>query len=148
MNGEDAADILLVEDSPLDAEMTLRALRGRGFGDRTVWVRDGEEALAFLDSHAPPKLVLLELKMPKVDGFDVLRAFRSSGIGRTVPVVVLTSSTQEEDVSECYRLGANGFVAKPIDLQELENAVHRIGEFWLLANRVPRSESPPRLEAP
>jgi len=138
MNQNASVEVLLVEDNPLDAEMTMRALSQAESPPSVRWVKDGEEALEFLRSQPRPKLVLLDLKMPKVDGLEVLRELRSADRLDMVPVVVLTSSTQDRDIGECYRLGANGFVVKPIDLRELERVVHRIGLFWLTVNRLPR----------
>jgi two-component system response regulator len=133
----DGVDVLLVEDNELDAEMTMRTLSRFDTPPVVKWARDGEEALEFLKSNPRPRLVLLDLKMPKVGGIEVLRELRATDRADTVPVVVLTSSTQDHDIGECYRLGANGFVVKPVNLGELERVVHRIGLFWLTVNTPP-----------
>lgn len=135
MTDHDIVDVLLVEDNAHDAEITMRALSK--LSHRVHWVRDGEEAIEYLRVSALPRLVLLDLKMPKMSGIDVLRELRSTDRTVSIPVVMLTSSGQERDIAECYRYGANGFAVKPIDLQELEGVVQRIGLYWLLVNRPP-----------
>ena len=139
-------DILLAEDNPNDAEMTQRALRRHNLGNRVFWVKDGAEALDFLfsrgayadrDRALPPKLVLLDLKMPKVDGIEVLRQLKADASMRTIPVVVMTSSNEERDVVESYRLGANSYIVKPVDFAEFLEVVAKIGLYWVLTNRVP-----------
>jgi two-component system response regulator len=139
-------EILLVEDSPKDAEMTRRALRKFNFGERLRWVKDGEEALDFIfcrgafserDAARPPKLILLDLKMPKVNGIEVLRQVKDDGRMRSIPVVVMTSSNEEHDVMESYRLGANSYIVKPVEFGAFADVVEKIGLYWILANRVP-----------
>ena len=139
-------DILLAEDSDADAEMTLRALRKSNIGNRVHRVRDGQEALDFLSrtgayAGASPsrhlKLVLLDLKMPKVDGAEVLRELRANETFRTLPVVVMTSSNEERDISQSYLLGANSYVVKPIDFTQFASTVVEIGLYWIVTNRVP-----------
>lgn len=139
-------EILLAEDSVKDAEMTQRALRKHNLGNRLHWVKDGEEALDFLlcrgtyagrDPARPPKLVLLDLKMPKVDGIEVLRTVKSDERTRVIPVVVMTSSNEERDVTESYRLGANSYIVKPIEFGSFLEVVAKIGLYWMLTNRVP-----------
>lgn len=139
-------EILLAEDSPKDAEMTQRALRKHNLGNRLVWVRDGAEALDFLycrgayadrDLARPPKLVLLDLKMPRVDGIEVLRHIKADERTRVIPVVVMTSSNEERDVTESYRLGANSYIVKPIEFGSFLEVVAKIGLYWVLTNRVP-----------
>jgi two-component system, response regulator len=139
-------DILLAEDSDADAEMTLRALRKSNIGNVVHRVRDGQEALDFLGrtgayAGASPsrhlKLVLLDLKMPKVDGAEVLRQLRANETFRTLPVVVMTSSNEERDISQSYHLGANSYVVKPIDFTQFANTVVEIGLYWIVTNRVP-----------
>ena len=146
MNDYDNVEILLVEDNPNDAEMLMRALRKHNFLNRLFWVRDGAEALDFLrctGAYAErnpaelPKLVLLDLKMPKVGGLDVLRYIKSDETSRTVPVLMVTSSNEERDVVECYQLGANGFVVKPVEFSNFTEAVAKIGMYWLMVNRAP-----------
>jgi len=138
-------EILLVEDNAEDAEMTTRALRKRNLANHLHWVRDGEEALEYLfcagryaarDPVRPPRLVLLDIKMPKVDGIEVLRRIKASEL-KTVPVVVMTSSNEERDVVESYRLGVNSYIVKPVVFEAFLETVSKIGLYWLLTNRVP-----------
>jgi two-component system response regulator len=139
-------EILLVEDNPEDAEMTMRALRKRNLANLLHWVKDGEEALDYLfcrgqyagrDPARPPKLVLLDIKMPKVDGIEVLRQVKGSAVLKTVPVVVMTSSNEERDVVESYRLGVNSYIVKPVAFEAFLDTVSKIGLYWVLTNRVP-----------
>lgn len=139
-------EILLAEDNERDAEMTLRALRKNNLGNRVHRVVDGAEALEFMfctggyadrDPNALPKLILLDLKMPKVDGIEVLRRLKSEERTRTLPVVMMTSSNEERDVVESYRLGVNSYIVKPIDFSAFVDVVARIGLYWVVANRVP-----------
>lgn len=139
-------DILLAEDSDADAEMTLRALRKHNIGNAVHRVRDGQEAIDFLVREgaytgcAPArhlKLVLLDLKMPKIGGVDVLRRLRAIESFRTLPVVVMTSSNEERDVVQSYRLGANSYVVKPIDFMGFAKTVVEVGLYWVVTNRVP-----------
>jgi CheY-like chemotaxis protein len=139
-------EILLVEDNAEDAEMTMRALRKRNLANHVHWVKDGEEALDYLfcsgqyvarERGRPPKLVLLDIKMPKVDGIEVLRRIKGSEL-RTVPVVVMTSSNEERDVIESYRLGANSYIVKPVAFDAFLETVAGIGLYWVLTNRVPK----------
>ena len=138
-------EILLVEDNPEDAEMTMRALRKRNLANHVHWVRDGEEALEYLfctgryagrDVDHPPRLVLLDIKMPKVDGIEVLRRVKGSEL-KQVPVVVMTSSNEERDVLESYRLGVNSYIVKPVEFEAFLATVSKIGLYWVLTNRVP-----------
>jgi two-component system response regulator len=138
-------DILLVEDSPADAELTMRALRKANLGNHLVWVKDGQEALDFIYCTGQyegridrrPKLVLLDLKLPKLDGIDVLRRIKSDVAKRTIPVVMLTSSNEERDIVESYALGVNSYLVKPVDFQKLGEQVVAAGLYWLVANRSP-----------
>ncbi len=141
-----AIEILLVEDSPKDAEMTQRALRKHNLGNKLHWVKDGAEAIDYLfcagayaarDPDCPPKLVLLDIKMPKVDGIEVLRRVKEDARTRTIPVVVMTSSNEEKDVVDSYRLGVNSYIVKPIDFGAFFETVSKIGLYWVLTNRVP-----------
>ena len=138
-------DILLVEDTPADAELTMRALRKANLANNLVWVKDGQEALDFLYGVGPyegvtsrrPKLVLLDLKLPKLDGIDVLRRIKSDEAKKSIPVVMLTSSNEERDIVETYKLGVNSYLVKPVDFQKLGEQVVAAGLYWLLANKVP-----------
>lgn len=141
-----AVDILLAEDSDADAEMTVRALR-RGHVDGLLTrVHDGVEALDFIfrrgvfAARAPgkPRLILLDLKMPRMDGVDVLRRLKSDPDARTIPVVMLTSSAEEQDIARCYGLGVNSYLVKPVESQEFTDVVYRAGLYWAALNRVPR----------
>ncbi len=133
-------DILLVEDNPEDAEMTMRALRRHNLVNRLHWVKDGAEALEYLlaKDRQKPKLVLLDLKMPKVDGIEVLRRIKADAAARSIPIVVMTSSNEERDVVETYRLGANSYIVKPVEFEVFLETVAKIGLYWVLTNRVPQ----------
>jgi CheY-like chemotaxis protein len=139
-------EILLVEDNPYDAELTIRALRKRNLANHLVHLTDGQEALDFLfgaGHHAgrqfgdQPKVVLLDLKLPKVDGIDVLRSLRADERTKLLPIVMLTSSREDRDVVESYNLGANSYIVKPVDFDNFSDAVVNLGLYWLLLNEVP-----------
>ena len=141
-----ASLILLVEDNPGDAELTQRALKKSNVGNPIAHVSDGAEALDFLfrqgayADRAPadmPRLVLLDLKLPKVDGLEVLRALRADERTKLLPVVMLTSSDEEQDVVRSYGLGANSFVRKPVDFAQFVEATRILGLYWLVVNRPP-----------
>ena len=138
--------VLLVEDSAADVLLTQRAFRKNGFACRLEVARDGEQALAYLHGTADappsacPQLVLLDLKLPKVDGLDVLRRLREHPRTARLPVVVLTSSKEQEDIAGSYRSGANAYVRKPIDFSEFVQAVNHLGFFWLALNQRPALE--------
>jgi two-component system response regulator len=147
MSEVDNVEILLVEDNPADAEMTLRALRRNNLANKVHWVKDGEQALDFMfrtgtyaerDPVSVPKLVMLDIKMPKVDGIEVLRRLKANENTRTVPVVVMTSSNEERDVVESYRLGVNSYIVKPVQFDSFLETVAKIGLYWVITNRVPR----------
>ncbi|MCW5942830.1 MAG: response regulator [Fimbriimonadaceae bacterium] len=130
--------ILLVEDNPDEEKLALRALRQGGHADHVHVVRDGHEAIEYLErleasdpEFGLPRLVLLDLKLPKVSGLDVLRRFRKSAVLREVPIVVCSSSDEESDVSQSYRLGANGYIRKPVDYDEFIQVIRHVGEQWL-----------------
>jgi CheY-like chemotaxis protein len=146
MTGLEQVEILLVEDNAEDAEMTMRALRQRSLANQLHWVKDGEEALDYLfcsgkyagrNPRHPPKLVLLDIKMPKVDGIEVLRRIKGSEL-KLIPVVVMTSSNEERDVVESYRLGVNSYIVKPVQFDAFLDTVAKIGLYWVLTNRVPQ----------
>jgi two-component system, response regulator len=146
MSDFDDVEILLVEDNPHDAEMTMRALKKSNFINRLYWVKDGVEALEFLhcsgayedrDPAEIPKLMLLDLKMPRLDGLDVLRALKGDERTRAIPIVVMTSSNRDRDIAESYQLGVNGYVTKPVQFASFVEAVAQIGLYWLCVNRAP-----------
>ena len=136
-------EILLVEDNPADAELTLRALRKNNLTNRVHVARDGEEALAYLfgnetnPAQALPRVVLLDLKLPKVDGIEVLARIKSDPRTRRLPVVVLTSSREEPDIARCYELGVNSYIVKPVGFEKFVPAVTQAGLYWLLLNQPP-----------
>lgn len=147
MSNNHEVEILLVEDNPRDAEMTLRALHKRNLANHVIHAKDGQEAQDWLfgtGSHAGrdathhPKIVLLDLKLPKVDGLEVLRAIRANERTRLLPVVVMTSSQEQCDVIESYKLGVNSYVVKPVDFDSFSAAVAELGHYWLLVNREPK----------
>lgn len=145
MDNGTPVDILLVEDNPTDAELVLRVLRKSNLANNVVWVKDGEVALDFLfrrgnyaaRSSSMPRVVFLDLRLPKVDGLNVLQQMRDNDHTRTIPVVVLTSSKEESDIAASYQLGANSFVSKPVAFDEFNNTVAELGRYWLLLNRIP-----------
>jgi CheY-like chemotaxis protein len=147
MSNHTDVEVLLVEDNPRDAEMALRTLRKRNLANNIVHVRDGQEALDWLfglgahvgrNPSSHPKVVLLDLKLPKVDGMEVLRAVRGDERTRFIPVVALTSSHEERDVIESYKLGVNSYVVKPMDFDGFSTAVADLGRYWLLVNQEPK----------
>lgn len=135
-----AVDILLVEDNPDDAELAIRALRKSNLANHLLHLQDGQEALDYLfnDLNNKPKLVLLDLKMPKVDGIEVLRKLKGDERTRTIPVVMLTSSKEERDIVETYKLGVNAYIVKPLDFEQFGKAVGQLGLFWLVLNQTPQ----------
>jgi two-component system response regulator len=146
MSSYSDVEILLVEDNPADAELTTRALKKHNLANRLVHVSNGEEALDFIFARGAftsrsvensPKVILLDLKLPKVDGLEVLRAIRGEPRTRLFPVVVLTSSREEEDIVESYRLGVNSYIVKPVNFDKFIAAVRDIGLYWLLLNQPP-----------
>ena len=139
-------EILLVEDNMDDAEMTIHALRKKSLANRLTHLHDGEEALDFLfgtgkyvgrDTNLKPKLILLDLKMPKVNGMEVLERVKSHSETKNIPVVVLTSSKEDPDLKRCYELGANSYIVKPVEFESFINAVSELGLYWMLLNQVP-----------
>jgi two-component system response regulator len=133
-------EILLVEDNPDDAELTIRALKKHNLANNLLHLQDGEEALNFIFSpqtSSLPKIILLDIKMPKVDGIEVLRKIKSDENRKIIPVVVLTSSKEERDIIETYKLGVNAYIVKPVEFEKFVNAVSEIGFFWLLLNQPP-----------
>jgi CheY-like chemotaxis protein len=146
MSTVEEAEILLVEDNPNDVELTLRALRKQNLEGKVYVVRDGAEALDFIFASGAyasrkietrPKVVLLDLKLPKVDGIEVLRRIKADERTRGIPVVMLTSSQEERDVAETYRLGVNSYIVKPVDFGHFVHAVGELGIYWNMLNRLP-----------
>ena len=149
MNKQIEVDILLVEDNPNDAELTLRALKKHNLTNNLEWVKDGAEALDFLfmrgnyatRTNHTPKLVLLDLRLPKLDGLEVLKAIRTNPQTDMIPVVVMTSSTEERDIVSSYKLGANSYVSKPVEFNEFLKVVADLGLYWTLINKAPPTGS-------
>lgn len=142
----DAVEILLVEDTPADAELTIRALKKNCLVNNLVWVKDGAEALDFLFATGAytgrncahqPRVVLLDLRLPRVSGIEVLRRLKQDARTQSIPVVVLTSSKEDVDVDECYRLGVNSYITKPVAFDEFVKVVGELGLYWLLLNKIP-----------
>jgi len=140
-------EVLLVEDNPSDAELTMRALRKRNLANKLFHAKDGAEALDFVFAQGSflqrrvengPKVVLLDLKLPKVDGLEVLRCIKSDERTRKIPVVVMTSSREDRDLATCYEYGVNGYVVKPVEFEDFSRAVTELGFYWLLLNETPR----------
>jgi two-component system response regulator len=138
--------VLLVEDNPDDEVLTLRAMRKHNLANEVIVARDGQQALDFLfgegeyagrDTSHQPQVVLLDLKLPRVDGLEVLERMRADSRTRRVPVVVLTSSTEEQDLLRSYDLGANSYVRKPVDFEQFMEAARQLGMYWLILNEVP-----------
>ena len=139
-------EILLVEDNPSDGELTLRALKKHNLVNKLHWVKDGAEALDFIFANgsyserkvgSPLRVILLDLKLPKVDGLEVLRRIKSDERTKTVPVVILTSSREEKDIVESYKLGVNSYVTKPVEFENFIKAISELGLYWLLLNKMP-----------
>jgi two-component system response regulator len=145
MSSFEQVEILLVEDNPNDAELAMRALKKGGLANNLLWLKDGEQALDYLFRRGDyanrdatsPRLVLLDLKMPKVDGTEVLRAVKGDPATRRIPVVVMTSSQEESDVARTYDLGANSYVVKPVDFSAVVDVVRQAGYYWLAINQPP-----------
>jgi two-component system, response regulator len=141
MESSNVVEILLVEDNPDDAGLTIRALKKHNLANNLLHLHDGEEALNFLFSEKTngiPKVILLDLKMPKVDGIEVLKKIKSDERKKIIPVVVLTSSKEERDIVESYKLGVNAYIVKPVDFDKFVKAIAEIGFFWLLLNQPPK----------
>jgi len=143
---DEIVEILLVEDNDNDAELALRALRKKRLANRIQLVRDGEEALDFIFCRGSysarsfnhfPKLILLDLKLPKVDGMEVLRQLKGDSRTRPIPVAILTSSKEDNDMTRGYELGVNSYIQKPVDFEQLCETVSHLGMYWLLVNQLP-----------
>ena len=141
MGGHDMENkkILLIEDNPDDVELTLRAFRKVNLANDVEVVTDGEEALRYIDEHkdVPPVVVILDLKLPKVEGLEVLKHIRSAEATRLLPVVIMTSSREERDLIDGYRFGANSYIRKPVNFEQFVDSVRTLGIYWLLLNEPP-----------
>lgn len=144
-NGE--IEILLVEDNPSDAEMTIRALKKNKIANRIVHLKDGAEALEFFfatgqyanrDVHNRPKMILLDLKMPKVSGLEVLERLKGDPHTKSIPVVVLTSSKEDPDIQKCYSLGVNSYIVKPVGFENFVKIILELGLYWMVLNQPPK----------
>ena len=147
MNETSPMDILLVEDNPHDLELTLRALKKANISNRIEVARDGVEALDLVFCRGPyagrkigdgPRVILLDLKLPKIDGLEVLRAIKGDARTRSIPIVVLTSSKEQRDVVDSYNLGVNSYIVKPVNFERFAEAVKELGFYWLLLNQPPK----------
>jgi CheY-like chemotaxis protein len=140
----DDIDILLVEDNPLDAELTMRGLKSQKVANRITWLKDGAEALDYVfrrNAYAEradkgPRLILLDLKMPRVGGIEVTKALKSDERTKRIPIVIMTSSKEESDIAASYELGANSYIVKPLDFASLAEVARQAGYYWLVINRV------------
>ena len=139
-------EVLLIEDNPDDAELTIRALKKNNFVNNIIHLKDGAEALDYIfregaytgrEADSKPRAILLDLKMPKVNGIEVLRRLKSDPATRTIPVIVLTSSNEDPDVATCYDLGVNSYIVKPVGFEKFTQAVAHLGLYWLLLNESP-----------
>jgi two-component system, response regulator len=134
-------EVLLIEDNPEDADLTIRVLKKHHLANNLVHLQDGEAAIDFLfaeGSNNVPRLILLDLKMPKVDGIEVLKKIKNDHQKKMIPVVILTSSKEERDVIESYKLGVNAYIVKPVEFEKFVEAVAQLGLFWLLLNQPSR----------
>jgi CheY-like chemotaxis protein len=143
---DNVVEVLLVEDTESDGELAIRALRKRGLANHLVWVKDGAEALDFLfaegqyagrDVTRRPKVILLDLRLPKVGGIEVLRRVRADERTKNIPVVALTSSKEDADLDKCYQLGINSYITKPVQFDEFAKVAGELGFYWLLINKTP-----------
>lgn len=143
-----AVEILLVEDTEADAELAIRALRKRGLANHLVWVKDGAAALDFIFAQGEyagrnienvPKVVLLDLRLPKISGIEVLRRIKGDERMQKIPVVALTSSKEDVDLEACYNLGVNSYIIKPVEFDEFTKVVGELGLYWLLVNKLPHA---------
>lgn len=150
MEGTNIVEILIVEDSPQDLELALRALKKANLSNRIQIARDGVEAEEFIfceGAHSArriensPKVILLDLKLPRINGLEVLRRIKGDPRTDTIPVVVLTSSKEQKDVAESYKLGVNSYIVKPVNFERFAEAVQKLGMYWLLLNQAPKVEN-------
>lgn len=134
------AEILLVEDNPNDAELAIRALKKNNLANNLIHLEDGQEALDYLydEGNEMPKLILMDVKMPRVDGIEVLRKLKSDEKRKIIPVVMLTSSKEDKDIIDAYNLGVNAYIVKPVDFDQFVKAVTQLGFFWMILNQPPQ----------
>lgn len=142
----DYVEILLVEDNPNDADLTIRELKKHNLANKLAWVKDGEEALDFIfgegsfaerDSKYKPKVVFLDLKLPKIDGIEVLKEIRSREATKLLPLVILSSSREDQDIIKSYNLGVNSYIVKPVEFEDFSRAIREIGYYWVVSNQQP-----------
>jgi CheY-like chemotaxis protein len=150
MKNQDYLDILIVEDNPNDAELAILALKGENLANNLIWLKDGVQALDFLfgegeyigrDVEKRPKIILLDLKMPRVGGIEVLRRIRGDERTKNIPVVVMTSSKEEKDIIASYDLGVNSYIVKPVDFDQFNKSIRDMGFYWLVVNQPPVVEN-------
>jgi two-component system, response regulator len=140
-------EILLVEDNPNDAELAIRSLKKQNLANNLVWLKDGEEALDFLFQKGKyssggnniPRIMLLDLRLPKIDGLEVLKEIKSNAKTKHMPVIILTSSKEDRDMVASYKLGVNSFVSKPVEFDKFAKIVSALGFYWLVVNKMPRN---------
>ena len=139
-------EILLVEDNPADAELAMRSLKKNNLANNLIWVKDGAEALDFIfctgeyterEFNHIPKLILLDLRLPKIDGIEVLKRIKTDERTKLIPIVVLTSSKEERDIAECYKLGVNSYIAKPVNFEDFSKTIVDLGLYWMILNKAP-----------
>jgi two-component system response regulator len=150
MKNQDYIDILIVEDNSNDAELAILALKGENLANNLIWLKDGVQALDFIfaegeyigrDIEKRPKIILLDLKMPRVGGIEVLRRIRADERTKSIPVVVMTSSKEEKDIIATYDLGVNSYIVKPVDFDQFNKSIRDMGFYWLVVNQPPVVES-------
>jgi len=147
MDNLEAVEILIVEDNPVDAEMALRAFKKNNLTNQILVVGDGEEAIEFIfakgkyanrEKKIRPRIILLDLKLPKIDGLEVLKIIKENQETKSIPVIILTSSKEESDMVKSYQLGVNSYIVKPVDFDKFVEAIHELGLYWLLLNQQPK----------
>ena len=144
MTEKDIVEIILVEDNPDDAALTIRALKKQNLANKLVHLKDGAEALDFIfaqgnysgrDTNNVPKVILLDLKMPKVNGIEVLQKLKSTQVTKAIPVVILTSSAEDPDIKQCYEIGANSYIVKPVEFDDFTKKISELGMYWAVLNK-------------
>jgi len=142
MNNNLPLEILLIEDNDLDAELTMRAMREYNMGNKIIRLTDGQEALDYFfspksEKNEIPRVILLDIKLPGINGLEVLKQLKNHELTRHIPVIILTSSTEEKDIQTCYQLGVNSYISKPVEFDSFQNTMKTLGMYWLLMNRAP-----------